>query len=518
MAHGGRSRARRALFAATSLVTVLAAQAQAQGAREVPQVTGPIAGNTPANHPFDGAAYLTVPIDLAARGYREDEYFVHGTANVYQLANVNDPSNTAVEVLRSGPYTNRILVERPIDPKRFSGNVIVEILNATNHYDLPILWSYLNGYLTRRGDVWIGITGKPVDIATLKLFNPARYAPLSWANPNPDETDATCPVLYSLAGIATHATEDGLLWDIFSQTAALVRSDSPSNPLHGYDVKAVYGSGYSQSAWDMIGYINDITPLTPGRIFDGYLVASSFGTQLSLNQCSPALTAGDPRNVLRSRDTPIIATQTQTDYHEARAAYRPDSDAPDDRFRYYEAAGAAHLVSEQLPVTPDPADVTASGGETLTASYDSCNTGVPLSNFPAGYLIDAATANLEAWVRYGVTPPHAKLIASTDTGGTTVTVLDAHGNGVGGVRAPELDVPVATYTESAGTSSLNCLLAGKLLAFSPATLQGLYPTPVNYLGPFVSDTLKIARQGFLTPDDAIEAVVGAAERVPSLPR
>ena len=512
-----RLRIERVLISCTALSLAFVTPVHAQGAREVPTVTGPILGNTPANHPFDGASFLVTPIDLAARGYREDEYFLHGIANVYQLADVKDPKSTSVNVLRSGPYTNRILVERPIDPRRFSGNVVVEILNATNHYDLPILWSYANEYFTRRGDVWIGITGKPVDIATLKLFNPARYAALSWANPNQNETDATCPVLYSLAGIATHATEDGLLWDIFSQTAALVRSDSPSNPLHGYNVRAVYGSGYSQSAWDMIGYINDITPLTAGRIFDGYLVASSFGSQLSLNQCSPAPAGGDPRNVLRSRNTPIIATQTQTDYHEARAAYRADSDAADDRFRYYEAAGAAHLVAEQLPITPDTADVLASGGETLSASYASCDAG-PLSTFPARYLIDAALMQLESWVRLRTTPPHAPLIATTGAPPATVTLLDGHGNGVGGVRAPELDVPAATYTESAGSSSLNCSLAGESLPFDTALLRGLYPTPVTYLGPFVRDTLGIAAKGFLTPDDAVEALGGALERVSSLAR
>ena len=68
--------------------------AYAQGARAIPSVTGPIPGNTPTNHPFDGASYLTNPINLAASGYREDEYFTHGIANVYQLEDVNDPTDT----------------------------------------------------------------------------------------------------------------------------------------------------------------------------------------------------------------------------------------------------------------------------------------------------------------------------------------------------------------------------------------------------------------------------------------
>ena len=498
-----------------ALAAFIAPTAHAQGAREVPQVTGPIAGDSAANHPFDAASYQAVPIDLAARGYREDEYFVHGTANVYGYASLADPKNTAVKVLRRGPYTNRILVRRPTDPARFSGNVIVEIVNATDAYDLPVLWSYSNQYFTDRGDVWIGITSKPIAIAGLKKFNPTRYAPLSWANPDPNQSATTCPTLNSVAGGASYATEDGLLWDVLSQTAALVRSSGRSNPLHGYKVRAVYGSGWSQSAFDLLSYINAIAPLTAGApIFDGYLVASSFGTQAPLNQCSPAPAAGDPRNVLRSTNAAIIATQTQTDYHDARQAYRLDSDAPNDRFRYYEAAGPAHVTVEQTTGVADAADTHAAGGITLNESYAACGVSAPLSDFPVRYLVDAALEHLEAWVRHGTVPPHAPLIASTGTPPNNVTTLDRYGNAVGGVRAPELDFPVAAYTEIVNDTSLNCRLSGELLPLPSHTLASLYPTRASYVFPFAADTFRIGSAGFLTPEDEVEAIIGAAERSP----
>ena len=175
----------------------------AQGAREVPSVTGPIQGHDAANHAFDAAPFQAMPIDLGARGYDEDEYFLSGTANVYQYRDVTDSTDSAVKVLRHGPYTNRILVRRPVDPKRFSGNVIVELLNATNNYDLPVFWSYDHDQFLARGDIWIGITSKPVAMAGLKKFNPTRYAPLSWANPDPAQNASTCPVLQSVVGGAS---------------------------------------------------------------------------------------------------------------------------------------------------------------------------------------------------------------------------------------------------------------------------------------------------------------------------
>ena len=483
------------------------------GPRAIPTVTGPIAGTTQGNHAFDAAAYQAVPIDLAARGYREDEYFLGGTANVYQYESVADPLDTKVRVLRRGPYTNRILVRRPTDPSRFSGNVIVELLNATNNYDLPVLWSYSHDYFTSRGDVWIGITSKPVTIAGLKTFNPTRYAALSWANPNRNETAASCPVLSSIVGGASHATEDGLLWDVLSQTGSLVRSDDPRSPLHGYKVRAVYAAGYSQSAIDLVAYINAIAPRVSGApVFDGYLVGSGFGIAAPLDQCSTAPAAGDPRNVLRSRDAAIVATQSQTDYRDARQAYRADSDAAHDRYRYYEAAGPAHVVVEQTNSAANAADTHQAGGTTLVEDYATCQAGAKLSTFPGRYLLDASFAALEGWVRDGRAPPHAPLLQATGTPPGNVTTLDGNGNGLGGVRAPELDVPVATYTESTGASSLNCSLSGQVVDFSQARLRSLYPTPAAYLSRFVGDTVSVARQGFLTPDDAAEAIAAALGR------
>lgn len=503
----------RPFWVAAFACSILTMPALAAGPREVPTVSGPIAGNSAADHPFDAAAYQAVPIDLAARGYREDEYFLSGNANVYQYESVTDPTDNAVTVLRQGPYTNRILVRRPTDPGRFSGNVVIELLNATNDYDLPVLWSYDHDYFLSRGDIWIGITSKPVTIAGLKTFNPVRYAALSWANPNPDETAATCPVLSSIVGGASHATEDGLLWDVLSQTASLVRSQETQNPLHGYDVRAVYAAGYSQSAIDMVGYINAIANAIPGRpIFDGYLVGSGFGIQAPLNQCSTAPKSGDPRNVLRSPNAAIIATQSQTDYRDGRQAYRTDSDAAGDRYRYFEAAGPAHVVVEQTTSAANATDTHAAGGTTLVEDYAACQAGAQLSTFPGRYLLDASFAQLEGWVRNGISPPHAPLIQATGTAPALVTTLDANGNGLGGVRAPELDVPVATYTESTGTASLNCSLSGQVIGFSAARERSLYPSRLDYVAKFAGDTLAVARTGFLTPDDAAAAIVAALGR------
>ena len=74
-------------------------------------------------------------------------------------------------------------------------------------------------------------------------------------------------------------------------------------------------------------------------------------------------------------------------------------------------------------------------------------------------------------------------------------------------------MPVATYTEStSGSASLNCSLSGQVIAFDRARQQNLYPNTLDYLLPFVGDTVKVAQQGFLTPDDAVTAVEQAVAR------
>lgn len=90
-------------------------------------------------------------------------------------------------------------------PCCFSGNVFVEMLNPTSLFDVDIMWAADQNYYMSHGDIWVGITVKPVSIATLKVFDPQRYAPLSMANPVP--AGQTCP---HPNGGGTPANENGL--------------------------------------------------------------------------------------------------------------------------------------------------------------------------------------------------------------------------------------------------------------------------------------------------------------------
>ena len=87
---------------------------------------------TADSHPFASAQFHC---RLSEIGYTEEEYFLSGTANVYEEGENNRPEI----IFRDAPYTTRVLIRRPADKSRFSGNVVVEVLNATAVRAAPIL-------------------------------------------------------------------------------------------------------------------------------------------------------------------------------------------------------------------------------------------------------------------------------------------------------------------------------------------------------------------------------------------
>src|SRR6185436_29743 len=125
------------------------------------------------------------------------------------------PAGPAEVRTADAPYTTRILVRRPIDPAASSGNVVVEMLNPSNNFDLNIGWAIMRKHLVRSGDTWVGITARPLTVNALRRFDGQRYAALNWANP-----DVLCTIPAAEAGM-----ERGLVWDMNSQVAAWLKSN-----------------------------------------------------------------------------------------------------------------------------------------------------------------------------------------------------------------------------------------------------------------------------------------------------
>jgi hypothetical protein len=487
-------------------VVIVLATAGAAGAKTpVPHITGPLPV-TATSYPFGAADHQLVPQDLRRHGYVEEEYLVSGRANVY------DWPATGPAVVRTpdAPYTTRVLVRRPAKRHRFSGKVIVEPLNPSNLFDLNIGWALMHRQMMRDGDVWVGITAKPIDVVALKTFDPARYGSLSFANPLPLSDPRNCTDIQASVdppALRSRLTEDGLFWDIYSQVGAWLRSDARTNPL-AHRVRHAYGFGYSQTGGYLVDYINAIQPrvvASDGRpMYDGYIVGvagANFVGAVPINQCSPAPRVPDPRLVIRNAGVPVIKLMSQSDYLLALPTRREDSDSKADPYRHYEMAGAAHATPDELYYSAAPADIVKAGRAVPPAS---CNEG-PRSRFPSSIHFDAALRNLDLWVRHDVPPPHADPIAVSGN----QPVLDAFGNVTGGVRSPFVDVPTSTWFGSSTGASF-CFIAGHEVPLPQATLDALYPSHGVYVRAVARDVAALVRQQFLTVHDGAKLIVDAA--------
>jgi hypothetical protein len=472
----------------------------------IPQVEGPIPV-TAHSRPWAEANAAVEPIDLGKRGYVEEEYFIRGTARTLDW-----PAAGKLDEIARGPYATRILIRRPADPRKFSGTVVVEPLNPSIRYDLPLIWGSSHEHFLRHGDVWVGVTVKPVAIAALKEFDARRYAGLGFPNPlPPDRTCAQDKLPLPRGGLppeSSPATENGLMWDALSQVGALFKSDSRGNPLRDFHVERLYMAGDSQSGGFVLDYAEAIHPFVSGPaggpLWDGYLATVATGPGLPINQCAAPIPQGDPRLELRPVGVPVIVVVSQSEIHSLRR--RPDSDIAPDLFREYEVAGASHIHEGDDAGTPSPADIARTSGANLAVSTACKQDGAPGNDVPFGMIVNRAFGNLEAWSRDGIPPPRGDPMVVTDPGTAQARLsVDEFGNALGGVRSPQVDVPTATYHERMDGPGI-CELWGWREPFSRETLARLYPSNAVYVDKVRADVARLVEQRWLEPEDGATLV------------
>jgi hypothetical protein len=475
-------------------------------ATPLPKVQGPLPV-TATSYPFGAADHAMMPEDLKREGYIEEEFLISGTANVYDWAKIGPATIRAA----NAPYTTRVLVRRPINRNTFSGNVAVEMLNPSNRFDLNIGWALSRKEFLRSGDAWAGITAKPIAVAALKNFNPRRYKELAWANPVPVDDPRNCA---QVPNDSERATENGLVWDVFTQTGAWLRSREKSNPLlYGagdqgeHPVAYLFAWGFSQIGGFLVTYANAIHPLdvkANGKpMFDGYLIGTPV-IATPINQCAGAIPPDDPRRKVQNTGVPVIRVMTQSDYLLAIAARQPDSDSAIEKFRNYELAGAGHATPDELYYSAAPADIVKAG---RTVPPMNCKEG-PRSRFPSSVGFNASWRVLVEWVRKGVPAPHAGPV-KVENG---KPVLDEFGNLVGGVRSPFLEVPTAEWS-GASTGESFCFIAGHEKPFDAARLKQLYPDHKTYERKVSASVNKLMKERWITREDA-EELIEQARKAP----
>ena len=488
-----------------------------------PSVTGPIP-STSTDFPFIADGFGSEPAVPA--GYEESEYFISGRGNLYEYTPTGIrvvtpcPASTEPFGCTNIPYTTRMLVKRPRDPRKFSGTVVIEPLNPSAGYDIAAVWDRSWQYFVGKGDIFVGWTSRYGTIATLRQFNPTRYAPLTWG--------------------VNSAVDDGITFDIAAQVGALFKANGPASPTHRLKVKRVFEAGFSQDGsftFTQADVFNALERMPGGGpVYDGYVPGGTTGPSNLDFGLTPAgaLPAGDPRHQMQPRDVPVIQINTETEEAlaglagQAGFAYRrPDSDAPGDRYRLWEVPGASHVSNDldSSAITLQrslaelegiPVSALAPAGCTHMQFVNGPSVGVPgvvdPNTYPFSDVANAAFADLTRWVHDGVPPPHAPRIEVSSTG---AIVRDSFGNALGGLRTPFVDVPTAVYTPTdtvAHTTVFSgfCILDGYNTPFSQATLKSLYKSHGQYVALVARESNRLVREGFWLRRDAREVIKQAA--------
>jgi Alpha/beta hydrolase domain len=461
---------------------------------------------TKESHPFNGAAWQNEPINLAKYGYVEHEYLLSGKSNVYDSS---PNGNLELTVLRSGDVTTRMLVRQPKKMEKWSGKVNVEIINPTSNYDFTAVWSALWERTLSDHDIYVGITSKPAVLPGMQQFDPERYADLSWANPLPPE-EQTCADLPGDENYDPNFSklyENGLVWDLLTQTGRLLKSDSAENPL-GARAKQVILTGESQSARYLLTYYRFFTPsavLPNGKpIFDGYfseVLPDLYGWEL--NQCDDLLGIDDSQRVFPDRKVPWAGINSQAEYSGHAGWDTPaDSNTSTAKRAFWELAGSNHGWEWQyLYGDASAEDVAATGVPATDFQAWSCGRNNP--EVPVYMSEKALFEQLQRWIETGEPPSQAPRIlhSALDPNDEFAdrTIYDRLGNAKGGIRYPMVAAPVASFGEGEFVLTGDCRT--EIVPFDDATLDALYPKRKNYLDQYDAATDALLSQKFILQED-----------------
>ena len=345
--------------------------------------------------------------DLGDFGYAVDECFLGGQAAAYRLAGpATSDGLWAAEVSRHAPFTTRLVAVRPIDPDKFNGTVVVEWLNVSAGFDAAADWSVAHRHLMREGFAWVGVSAQAVGVEggaslsgpsqPLKQVNPERYGALSHPG-------------------------DAFAYDIFAQAGQAVRTDA-AEILSGLEPRRLIGAGESQSAVMLTTYVNAVEPIA--QAFDGFLVHSRYSASAALEdgQAVGADLASLPNNVRfrTDRRALVLTVITETDLVAGRlGGYWSARQPVDAKLRVWEVAGTAHADNYLLKVAA--LDSGEASIEQLAAAWEPTSDlmGFPLDrpiNFAPQhhYVVQAAFASLDRWLRTGEAPPTGALLTMTN--------------------------------------------------------------------------------------------------------
>jgi hypothetical protein len=224
---------------------------------------------------------------------------------------------------------------------------------------------------------------------------------------------------------------------------------------------------------------------------------------------------GDDRLVRSDLPVPVYHANSETDIDILFGTAGRQADTP--TFRYYEIAGAGHLtVHKDIELIPGGVL-----GPNPILLEDLCLNEInSTADGPVffSYVMNALWENMEQQVRRGQVPPAGVMMDVDEMTGDVER--DENGNGLGGVRLPSMEVPVATYTPGnvadptlppllVSIGNLACRLSSSVTPFDSETLNELYPNQGSYVSQVALAANDLMSQGLLLAKDRQKIISSA---------
>ena len=461
---------------------------------------------------------------LAAAGYAETEYLVSGTAGVWGPGRPDAADGLTLsraEIVPLGarraealPYVTRAIVRAPVEPAAFSGTVHIEVIH--NAGEIVPSWSLCHRHFLDHGDAWIAVTvssGAHVGVdgevrggvQLLRQLDPDRYG-----TPHLESGDAADWPLLRARDLASDLEGKGLVDvladspfggrsdsaafgvlveeiyrtyahspEVVAQIAAAVRAGS--GPLAGYPVARLFGTGASGTAiwWNAFldgGHHDRARRADGGPVFDGYVV----------------FVASPPRT--RPDDAVLVSVLSEAEAVLAVAEGHTPEDSDRPPFRQYELPGTGHRLSgdgrrhELTGATEALVELMGGAGERPDDLLPFDRVTYPI--------VHAIWRHLERWVTDGVPmPPGAHI--TRDPSAPDGLARDEHGNALGGLRTPWVEVPNARYLPRSPWNPLRACLQ----PFPPERMRELYDDHGTYAARFDEAVRALVAAGWATEED-----------------
>jgi hypothetical protein len=425
-----------------------------------------------------------------------EEYLASGTAS--RIESLGDSSSSDGDAdgrwftrqVGAEPFVTRFVVIRPQTREDFNGVVVLNWQNVSGGMDYGIP----SGREIWRGYAWVGVTTQQVAMTGIApIFIDGQWT----TGPGMGLADWDRERYGAL-----HHPGDAYSYSIFTAVARALGPDrctDPVDPLAGLQVSTLVATGPSQSAVRLASYINGAHQHE--LALDAFMPIVHWGQAVLPGENIQKITItpqGDLVGGCQIRDdqrVPILVVNSETEAWSMYPVRQPDTTT----YRFWEIAGGCHMGSPQATTSleailerdgiPSPSGLTSNP---------------PPNTTDWSFVEDAALRTLVAWTR-GDAPPATFPKIEMEHGDPLKSIKrDELGLAVGGVRLPEIDVPIAVQAGVNSVPDLAIKLSGERRPFSPELLRTLYGTASEYERRYDQAADDAVTAGAVLPDDLDE--------------